>query len=250
MSTRARVVRRAGTHTAWLQLDYDGHDPPTGLLDDLALLGWRPPAAATPPHEAIDWNEPDRARGLGYTIRPFRVVGATVDPPSGTGPRGAWTEGEATTHLGLLANVLARHEVQVDGTAGPTRPNPATPSDGAPAAPAASAEVLVRFVVEADASPPVRALLEQHGLPYRTEHASISVPQRYRGRDFTSDVAAVRFEVATPADAAEAVQAGLDGLGVDRTLARLTIEPLEPGGDPDPGLAEVHPFRRNRGVAS
>jgi hypothetical protein len=267
------VVRRAGTHTAWLELDYDGLEPPTALLADLAVLGWHPPATATPPHDAIDWTVPDRARGLGYTIRPFRVVGATVDPPAGSGPRGAWTEGEATTHLGLLATLLVRHAVAEGaadpggGTAAPeaslpARPSPpprldgpadppgaTDPSDPADRAEQAPGDVLVTFVVEADTSPPVRALLEDQGLPYRTEHATLSVPQRYRGRDFTTDVAAVRFEVAAPPGAATALERGLDELGLDRALARLTIEPLEPSGEPDPGLAEVHPFRRNRGVA-
>ena len=44
MGTKARLVHRAGTHTTWLELDYDGLEPPTALLADLTMLGWQAPA--------------------------------------------------------------------------------------------------------------------------------------------------------------------------------------------------------------
>jgi hypothetical protein len=258
VTTRARVVRRAGTHTVWLEVDYDGLEPPVALLRDLAGLGWRPPAVAAPPHDAIDWSQPDRERGLGYTIRPWRVLGATVDPPAGTGPRGAWTEPDADTFLTALGEVLAQHGLTADGGATTVPADAAPPpasvtagagATGAPPIADPTPTLLVTFVVEAEAAPALRAGLEADRLAHRTQAATISVPQRYRGRDFTTDVSAVRFEVAVPAAGADPLVASLEALGVDRALSRLTIEPLEPAGEPTAGLAAVHPIRRPRGVA-
>jgi hypothetical protein len=240
----------------WLELDYDGLQPPIVLLRDLAALGWRPPAVATPPHEAIDWSQPDRERGLDHTIRPWQVVGATVDPPAGHGPRGAWTVDDAATFLPQLDALLDRHGLDAAGTRTTIGPEPSSTGEASPATPTSSdapeapdTGVLATFVVEAEAAPAVRAALEADQLAHRTSPATITVPQRYRGRDFTTDVAAVRVEVALPTDAVAALEATLDAVGVDRGLARLQIEPLEPSGRPATGLAEVHPIRPTRGVA-
>lgn len=276
MGTTARLLERAGTRTVWLELDYDGLDPPTTLFSDLALLGWRPPAAASPPHEAIDWATPDLARGLDHTIRPWRVVGAAVGPPAGSGPRGAWTDADAATFVPLLHRVLARHQVPVaghpaapGGGATPPAATAAPPSPSPPALPASpaargttagdetsttptkgdSSVRLLSLVVEAEQGPAVREVLEAARLPFSTANAKVSVPQRYRGREFVAEVDGVRFEVVVPAHAVDEVRRSLAALGVDERLARLTIEPLEPSGGDDPDLAEVHPFRRTRGVA-
>jgi hypothetical protein len=260
VSATARLQRRAGTHTVWLELDYDGADPPTDLFADLAMLGWHPPAAATPPHDAIDWSVPDHERGLDYSIRAWRVLGAAVGPPAGSGHRGAWTETDVASFLPLLERILRRHEVvtaPVDRTT--TNPPPVPPASAGPEAPAGAQSdpqpdapgSLLTFVVEADQAVAVRRVLEAATLPFRATNATISVPQRYRGREFVAEVAGVRFEVAAHAGASDEVRRSLAALGVDERLARLTIEPLEPTGadTDDPGLAEVHPFRPKRGVA-
>jgi hypothetical protein len=156
--------------------------------------------------------------------------------------------------LPLLERILRRHEVHiapVDATAAsptldllPDQPPSASPSGTDADAPGS----LLTFVVEAEQAVAVRRMLEAATLPFRTTNASISVPQRYRGRECVSEVAGVRFEVAAHTGASDEVRRDLAALGVDERLARLTIEPLEPTDD-DPGLAEVHPFRRKRGVA-
>lgn len=101
--------RGAQTTTAWLEVGYDGLEPPTGLFDDLAMVGWRPPTPEPPPKHAIDWSTPDPATGQRFTIRPWRVEGARVEPPTGSGPRRQWTPDERRVFLTTLEGVLHRH---------------------------------------------------------------------------------------------------------------------------------------------
>lgn len=243
-----------------LEVDYDGLEPPIVLFHELAAEGWRPPAAATPPHHAIDWSRPDHERGLDHTIRPWRVVGAVVAPPPGSGPRGAWTDEDATRLLPRLHAVLARHglhDVERRDADRPSDPPIAPSPRPAPPPPTAATEapspsrgpVLATFVVDTEVAPAVRAALEADRWPHRTEAATTSVQQRYRGRSFTTERSAVRFAVALGAEAIGDLEHALDHVGVDRSLARLQIEPLEPGRSDESDLADVVPIDRRRGIA-
>lgn len=57
-----------------IELRYDGAQPPVDLLADLARLGWEGASPCPPPAHAIDWTQPDEARGTRHTIRSFDAV--------------------------------------------------------------------------------------------------------------------------------------------------------------------------------
>ncbi len=124
-------TRGAQGGSAWLEVDYDGLTPPLDLFGDLAMVGWAPPTPAPPPRDAIDWSRPDEATGQRFTVRPYRVTGAKVEAPGGTGPRSQWTPDERRAFLQVLGGVLTRHGLSVDGP-------PATPATAPPPPPAAA----------------------------------------------------------------------------------------------------------------
>src|SRR5690606_39213577 len=78
---RPPVVSVVSTSTSTaLRVDYDGTRPPLELFFVWTSLGWRAPAPAGPPKDAIDWSTPDPAKGTSYTIRSFPATGtATLD---------------------------------------------------------------------------------------------------------------------------------------------------------------------------
>ncbi|MFN8039426.1 MAG: hypothetical protein U0Q07_09465 [Acidimicrobiales bacterium] len=138
-TTTVRLESRgAQGGTAWLELDYDGLAPPVDLFGDLAMVGWTPPTPAPPPRDAIDWSRPDEATGQRFTVQPYRVTGAKVEPPRGTGPRGQWTPDERRAFLQVLGGVLARHGLSLGGAT----PAPAPPPPVVAAAAAAPAPVV------------------------------------------------------------------------------------------------------------
>lgn len=61
-----------------LELDYDGANPPSGLLAELAALGWEGATACPPPASAIDWSRPDPVKGTRHTIRSFPATTTAV----------------------------------------------------------------------------------------------------------------------------------------------------------------------------
>lgn len=103
-------------HTAFLVVGYDGLRPPAALFDDLAMIGWTPPTPAPPPRDAIDWDTPNLETGERFTVRSYRVDGAVVEPPAGSGPRGSWNPLEGDAFLRALHGVLRRHGVAPTGT--------------------------------------------------------------------------------------------------------------------------------------
>jgi len=109
--------------TVWLELDYDGIQPPVELFSDLEMIGWKPPAPASPPATAIDWSNPDPVTGEDFTINSWKVEGAIVRPPEGSGFRGHWTAGESAAFLRSVEGVLARHHLF--GGPSPTEATPA-----------------------------------------------------------------------------------------------------------------------------
>jgi hypothetical protein len=234
-------------------VDYDGHAPPVALFDDLRMIGWHPPAAAPPPREAIDWNRPDPERGVDYTVRPWRVRAATVAPPDGSGPRGAWTDAEEGPFLAALRGVLARHGVVIDGEPTASGAEAAGRAEARPAPERAGISVLLRAVVEPELEPALRRVLDGRSLPYRSQPTSVSVAQRYRGRAFAMDLPAVALEVVLDTADLETLRTQLAALGLDDGRHQVEVCPLDPVPTADEAaagpLADVTPILRNRGVA-
>lgn len=152
-TTVVEIIARP-PHTSFLVVSYDGLAPPKALFADLEMIGWIPPVLAPPPRSAIDWSTPDETTGERFTVRSWKVEGAVVEPPAGSGPRGSWNPHEGDAFLRAVRGVLQRHGVHpLDGDgrghsaskpSGAALPPPPTgstplpppPSAAAPAAPA------------------------------------------------------------------------------------------------------------------
>jgi hypothetical protein len=128
--------RSSGAHV-WLEVTYAGLRPPIALFDDLAMVGWKPPAIPPPPASAIDWSRPDPATGQRFTLSDYVVEGATVEPPAGTGALGRWTPADRRAHVGVLEGILRRHGLEGSAITAPdrSRRRAASPDDATPAAP-------------------------------------------------------------------------------------------------------------------
>lgn len=113
MSLTVTVRTRPGQPTVWLEVAYDGLEPPRALFADLEMIGWCPPVPASPPHSAIDWSTPNPCTGDRFTIRNWRVEGQIIEPPPGSGPRGAWTAAERGAFLRAADGVLRRYGIHV-----------------------------------------------------------------------------------------------------------------------------------------
>ncbi|MFN8039427.1 MAG: hypothetical protein U0Q07_09470 [Acidimicrobiales bacterium] len=137
--TTVALCTKGSQGTTWLEVGYDGLAPPLDLFDDLAMIGWRPPAPVPPPRDAIDWSRPDEATGQRFTVRPYRIEGARVDPPPGSGPRHQWTADERRAFEQTLIGVLARHGLALDGHGAAPPPRPATAPAATSAPPATTA---------------------------------------------------------------------------------------------------------------
>lgn len=258
---------RPGQPTVWLEVAYDGLEPPSALFADLEMIGWRPPAPASPPRSAIDWSTPNPRTGERFTIRNWRVEGQIVEPPPGSGPRGAWTVAERGAFLRAADGVLRRHGVYAlsaqagtlpappaaaapPATAAPTPPAPPT----APAAPtvagrgeevspapvpappagsegaADAAGALVAVIVEAPRRAAVSTLLAERGLDATWSAATVTVRHRYRGSEYEAQAPAHRVEVQVPSAAAADLAAALAAAGGVRVddPTRCTISPAHP----------------------
>lgn len=242
----ATIRLRERVHQVWLELDYDGLRPPTGLLADLELVGWRPPSPAPPPAEAIDWSRPDPVAGTRCTVLPYRVTAARVEAPSGSGPRGTLTAGEWSAHRATLDRVLARHGLSLEGgeravpRAGST-PRPAgrprrrggsvvaglPPVRGlAPDGRASEVEVVVPMGAVAACV----QILEARGGPVEASPATLTIEGSYRGTSFTDEVPARRLRSLVPGpEVGAVVQALASALGIRRLdSSRLVVRtPLD-----------------------
>jgi hypothetical protein len=120
----------------WLEVTYSGLEPPVALFDDLAMVGWTPPAIPPPPASAIDWSRPDPSTGQSFTIADYLVEGSVVEAPRGSGPLGRWTDADRRAHFAVLEGVLARHDL-LDQVKEGTARRRASPPVASPAPPAA-----------------------------------------------------------------------------------------------------------------
>lgn len=270
---------RPGQPTVWLEVAHDGLEPPSALFADLEMIGWRPPAPASPPRSAIDWSTPNPCTGERFTIRNWRVEGQIVEPPPGSGPRGAWTVAERGAFLRAADGVLRRHGVYAlaaevgtlpapPATVQPTRATPPPPAPPAvPAPPAATrpdggiaaveastaaeghqgeeqSGALVTVVVEPGRRAAVSTLLAERGLEGTWSAATVVVRHRYRGSEYEAEAPAHRVDVRVPPTQATdlaAVLAAAAGVRVDDP-ARCSITLPDPASPPSgaPPLTLVH----------
>lgn len=159
MTTEIRISA-AGSRPPELEIDYDGLEPPMALFEDLTMIGWTPPVAAPPPARSIDWSTPDPTTGERFTVRPYRVEGAVATAPSGSGPRGRWTDADRAAFMVALQGVLRRHGLgDASGPAHSTGALPPPPVDlPPPPAPAATPSPAARRAAAGAPGPPPPAL--------------------------------------------------------------------------------------------
>jgi hypothetical protein len=94
MTISVEIKTKGSTRTTWLEVTYSGLEPPLGLFDDLAMVGWTPPPIPPPPASSIDWSRPDTTTGQTFTIADYLIEGAVVEAPRGSGPLGRWTDAD------------------------------------------------------------------------------------------------------------------------------------------------------------
>jgi hypothetical protein len=270
MTIEVTVRSRAGQATAWLEVAYDGLTPPEDLFDDLRMIGWRPPSAASPPRSAIDWDTPDPTTGTRFTVRNWRVEGQVVEPPAGSASRGAWTPAERRPFLVTLDGVLRRHGVfALSAELGTLPPPPAAspPAPPAPSPPPAAVapptpagvpapiqdptpastrgDAVVCLVTEVDdASAAAAAGVADHlGLAHRLVRVSHTTTQAYRGSTYESTVPVLLLEVRTPVTVAQLVVERLQALGLHPSEdPRLPATAGGGGGDPTELDGDEPPF--------
>jgi hypothetical protein len=245
--------------TMWLELDYEGTDPPIDLFADLAMIGWRPPAPAAPPASAIDWSRTDLAEGERFKVLPWRVTGAVVEPPAGTGTRGHWTRAERTAFLLPLEGVLRRHGLDAEGLPGtgpdrpappdaaapappspaaaapapppPAAPTPLAQAPGPPAAPAEAATGGATVVVKAAVSPASRrdavaeALAPLH-VPFHLAEVERTITNTYRGSTFETTTLVLEVQALVAERLAPLVARVLRDCGLKPDVGPPAPEPL------------------------
>lgn len=258
MTTTVAIRTRSAHPTVWLEMSYQGLDAPTGFFADLELVGWIPPTPAPPPHDAIDWSRPDEATGERFTIRDYRIEGAVAQPPAGTGPRGAWTDAERTTHLASLARVLDRHAtIEVDDPAGLVRPAPvsalppppvaATVATSAPTAvePTAvdaaafspspdAAAVLVTAPIKPSLGPAIEDALVAMGVTAAFDNRDRIKRERYRASFYETTVTELHVAAVVAPSQLDAVVGVLRGHGLTLTFAEVDDAAVAPDPVPDP----------------
>jgi hypothetical protein len=158
MTVTVEIKAKASNRSTWIEVTYSGLEPPMALFEDLAMVGWVPPAIPPPPASAIDWNRPDPNTGQTFTIADYLVERAVIDSPRGSGPLGRWTEADRRAHFSVLDGVLKRHDLldQVkDGRAARAEPVAVLPVP-APPPPVPLAGPRVAPVTPPDTEPTAR----------------------------------------------------------------------------------------------
>lgn len=253
MTTNVAIMNRAGSPTVWLELGYQGLDVPTAFLADLELVGWTVPTPAPPPHEAIDWSQPDAATSERFTIRDYRIEGAVAQPPLGSGSRGAWTNAERAAHLAALARVLDRHAtIEVHDPAGLVRPVPVSalpPPPTAAQAPVAAAPVftpspdaaavLVTAPIEPSLGPGVEDALMAMGITAVFDRRDRIKRERYRASYYETTVTELHVAAVVAPSQLDAVVATLSGFGLTLTCAEVADADVAPDPAPVPAAAEL-----------
>jgi hypothetical protein len=238
----------------WLEVTYQGLAPPLQLFADLDLLGWSTPTIAPPPHEAIDWTQPNEATGERFTLRDYVVEAAVVDPPAGSAARGTWTEAERASHLAGLGRVLDRHpDIEVADPGGLVRPfagvgarpptEPGEPSprttSATPGAPTSAAAVRIVAPIKPSLAPSAEDALWNLGVTARFANRDRVKVERYRGASYETTVSDLHVEVTVAADRADLVVSVLRDLGLTPTTTAVDVpEPeLAPAAETDPSRA-------------
>jgi len=220
------VELRERTNEIWLSVDYDGLVPPVLLFDDLAMIGWRPPAPTPPPASAIDWSTPDPVAGTSHSVRSYRVTGARVEAPPGSGPRGAWTPADRHAHLLPLRGVLARHGLALEDAEAVTEVEAFALL---PAPPGGVTDLVLVGVTVVDAfASVVLGRLRDEGLDPSTTPATVSRTIAFRGNRQEVEEAATRIEVVVGAGGAATVERLMGGEGVEVRPVPPTAAGLSP----------------------
>lgn len=197
-----------------IELRYDGAAPPHDLLADLTALGWEGATPCPPPASAIDWSQPDVARGTRHTIRPFEAVTTAC-------LRG--TDRHRAVGVEQARLVLQRHGLLPDGP--PEAPRSGGRSNRPDRRPAAGAEPgVARFevVVPPSNAAEVRVRVHALGVVELEESDVWTSTTTYRGRKALEDHTARRLVVAVPEDRRDDLLVALSAL---RPWAMKRLDP-------------------------
>lgn len=261
MTTIVAIRTRSAHPTVWLEVSYEGLDAPTDFFADLELVGWIPPTPAPPPHDAIDWSQPDEATGERFTIRGYAIEGAVAQPPAGSGPRGAWTDAERSTHLAALARVLDRHAaIEVDDPAGLVRatpvsalPPPPVVAAEAPAVAAAAfrpsadaAAVLVTAPIKPSLGPAIEDALVAMGVTAAFDNRDRIKRERYRASFYETTVTELHVAAVVAPSQLDDVVGVLEGYGLALTFAEVDDAAVaaDPAADPSTPAAVARDLAR------
>jgi hypothetical protein len=262
MSLTVEIKSKPSSPTVWLEITYSGLEPPVSLFDDLAMVGWTPPAIPPPPASAIDWGRPDPTTGQQFTIADYLVEGAVVEAPRGSGPLGRWTDADRRAHFAVLEGVLKRHDLldQVKEGVRPRRASPPASMPAPPAAPNATAAPMAgpQYAAvarpESESAPPPTALpvgsarlvaavapASEAAMATSLANAGVralsftpvhrTVVHRYRGAESEQQVLDhLRLEATAPLEAVEAVQAAITRTAgaTGQSTPEITVEVSTP----------------------
>jgi hypothetical protein len=265
MTLTVEIKSKPSSPTVWLEVTYSGLEPPVPLFDDLAMVGWTPPAIPPPPASAIDWGRPDPATGQAFTIADYLVEGAVIEAPRGSGPLGRWTDADRRAHFAVLEGVLKRHAL-LDQVKEGTRPRRAAPPASMPAPPAAPRATAAPMAgpqhavsarsdaadVPALAAPPVGsarlvaavAPAAEAALATSLANAGVralnftpvhrTVVHRYRGAESEQQVLDhLRLEAMAPLEAVDAVRAAIirTAVATGQPTPEIVVEVSAPAED-------------------
>lgn len=252
MTTNVAIKNRVGSPVVRLEVTYEGLAAPIDFFADLALIGWRAPTVAPPPHEAIDWSRPNEVTGERFTLRDYTVTGAVVQPPAGTGSRGIWTDAERASNVAALTRVLDRHPtIEVDDPAGLVRPIATLPPPPAPvvaqptpsnppaaAAPASSVlaghgtATLITAPVKPSLAPRVEDALVALGVTTVFDNRERVTTERYRGASYETTVTQLHVAAVVPREQLDTVVSLLEGMGLNLSFAAVADAEVtrEPAG--------------------
>jgi hypothetical protein len=245
--TTRLVLREQRSHPyVWLEAEYNGRTPPDRLFDDLAMIGWTPPAPIPPPKSAIDWTVPDAERGTSFSIGDYEVTAEIAAPPGG-GRRGSWTEGERAAFLQTLEGVLSHHgtstrselpppppldAVEPATTAAvrpaPERPAPAAVAEPVPASmPRDTGDLRLTVVLRAYALAGAQEVLQGLRLRYEVGTIAQEKVENYRGSRSTKVVQVPCVRAVLDGAQCELVVGALVDAGVIVDEAAATVEAIE-----------------------
>jgi hypothetical protein len=213
------VVLPASFGWVSLQLHYDGREPPVGLLDDIAHLGWSVPPPPARPASAIDWYTPDPLTGQRFTVRPWHAV-HDIEAPGRHSAPATWPADRRAGALRALASVFLGHSVVVTSSVpelaalargdGPEPFDPCAPAAEPPRRGQAGADmVIVSFSARVEQRDRIEAMLRAGGLVHRTSAEAQTRRQVFRGSVSEHSVLMVVGEALVRRDGVDALRARL-----------------------------------------